>query len=86
MPPCFNRPPVEGRWLPTGRFHYVSPPSDAHPAIGYYKQIWRWHPRWFVDRCATHDGRGIGPNNENYPTAHNWNCSGCRLNPTETKT
>lgn len=40
---------------------------------------------WFNDRCATHDGTGIGPNNENYPTAHKWNCVGCRWNPNENK-
>lgn len=34
-------------------------------------------PVVFVDRCATWDGRGIGPNGEPYPAAHGWNCAGC---------
>jgi hypothetical protein len=71
-PRCYDRPPVDGRWFQAG--------SRGG------KIVLRWRPRWFVDRCATHDGRGIGPNNENYPTAHNWNCAGCRWNPTENKT
>lgn len=40
-------------------------------------------PVAFEDRCAVHDGVGIGPNNENYPTAHGWDCTGCRWNPNE---
>ena len=38
-------------------------------------------PSVFVDRCATWDGRGIGPNGEPYPIAHGWNCAGCRWLP-----
>lgn len=68
-PPCHNRPPfAEGRWHYTGEWRRNKP-------------VMRWYPRWFVDRCATHDGAGIGPNNENYPAAHGWDCSGCRLEP-----
>ncbi len=68
-PPCYNRPPfAEGRWHYTGEWRRGKP-------------VMRWHPRWFADRCATHDGVGIGPNNEGYPAAHGWDCSGCRLDP-----
>jgi hypothetical protein len=73
IPRCYNRPPyAEGRWHGTGRFVSGKP-------------VLRWHPRWFVDRCATHDGVGIGPNGENYPAAHNWNCTGCRWHPENTQ-
>lgn len=42
---------------------------------------------WFSpDRCAAHDGVGIGPNNENYPAAHGWDCAGCHWNPNESET
>lgn len=68
-PNCYNRPPIaDGRWFYTGEYRRGKP-------------VMRWHPRWFEDRCATHDGVGIGPNNENYPAAHGWDCSGCRLDP-----
>lgn len=68
-PNCYNRPPfAAGRWHYTGEWRRNKP-------------VMRWYPRWFVDRCATHDGVGIGPNNENYPAAHGWDCSGCRLDP-----
>lgn len=39
------------------------------------------HPPAFVDRCATWDGDGIGPNGEPYPVAHKWDCRGCRWQP-----
>lgn len=69
-PSCYNRPPfAEGRWHDTGR----------RSASG--KPILRWHRRWFEQRCATWDGTGIGPNNERYPDAHGWDCSGCRWKP-----
>lgn len=67
-PPCYNRPPrADGQWM----------------QVGYRqgKAVWRWFPRWSEDRCAVHDGTGIGPNGENYPSAHNWSCAGCRWNP-----
>lgn len=68
-PKCHSRPPfAEGRWHYTGEYRRGKP-------------VLRWYPRWFVDRCATHDGVGIGPNNENYPTAHGWDCTGCRWRP-----
>jgi hypothetical protein len=37
----------------------------------------------FADRCATWDGRGIGPNGEPYPVAHKFDCRGCRWLPEE---
>lgn len=68
-PPCFNRPPrAAGRW------HQVGQRPDGRPVL-------RWFPAWYVDRCATWDGRGIGPNGEPYPVAHGWNCTGCRWLP-----
>lgn len=67
-PSCFDRPAfAQGQWL------QVSAPIGSKPRF-------RWYPRWFVDRCATHDGTGIGPNNENYPAAHGWDCGGCKWN------
>jgi len=69
-PPCHNRPAfAEGRWHASG----------VDPRTG--KPRFRWHPRWFEQRCATHDGVGIGPNGENYPAAHGWDCTGCRWRP-----
>lgn len=47
------------------------------------KPLYRWSPRWFVDRCATWDGVGIGKNGERYPVAHGFNCLGCRWLPKE---
>lgn len=70
-PRCYNRAPYQGAWQATGRY------------VGW-KPVYRQQPLWFVDRCATHDGVSIGPNGENYPQAHGWDCTGCRWNP-ETK-
>ena len=41
--------------------------------------------RWFVDKCATWDGVGIGatPETARYPQAHGFNCTGCRWLPKE---
>lgn len=65
-PACFNRPPrAAGRW------HQVGTHADGRPVL-------RWYPRWYVDRCAVHDGGGIGPNGEGYAAAHGWDCGGCR--------
>lgn len=76
-PPCYNRPPAaEGMWHPTKRKTWGTRPGQRWP-----KPVLRWHPRWFEDRCATHDGRGIGPKGESYPEAHGWDCAGCRWNP-----
>lgn len=77
-PNCYNRPPfAEGRW------EYASQKLVGHDKYGIpvYKTVLRWRPRWFEDRCVIHDGRGIGPNGENYPAAHGWDCSGCRWEP-----
>lgn len=72
-PNCHNRPPfAEGRWHLTGSRRNGKP-------------VARWYPRWFVDRCATWDGTGIGrtPETTHYPQAHGWDCSGCRWLPKE---
>lgn len=63
-PTCYNRPAMA-----LGSWLQVSAPIGGKSRF-----------RWFVDRCATHDGTGIGPNNENYPAAHGWNCGGCKWN------
>jgi hypothetical protein len=68
-PPCHNRPPR--------RPFYIS--QDGWTEDGRMNIV--AVPNVFEDRCATHDGTGIGPNNENYPTAHGWDCTGCRWNP-----
>lgn len=70
-PTCHNRPPrSDGAWV----------------RMGYRngKQVLRWAPRWFVDRCATWDGTGItGPaaTHAPYPVAMGWDCRGCRWLP-----
>jgi hypothetical protein len=67
-PRCYNRPAFDaGTWMRAG--------------YRYGKPLLRWVPRWFVNRCATHDGTGIGPNGETYPQAHKFDCTGCRWNP-----
>ena len=86
IPSCHNRPPAAaGRWHATGRT--VQHGTRAEPGSpvqwGRVKPVLRWFPRWFEDRCATHDGRGIGPAGENYPDAHGWDCAGCRWEPME---
>lgn len=83
-PACHNRAPfAAGRWHPTGRTvqHGTRETPDGLVKWGPVKPVLRWHPRWFADRCATWDGRGIGPNGEPYPVAHGWDCSGCRWLP-----
>lgn len=86
-PPCYNRPPrAAGRWHATGRTvqHGTRErPSDPIQWHGPPKPVYRWHPAWYVDRCATWDGRGIGRNGEPYPAAHGWRCDGCRWLPAE---
>lgn len=73
-PRCYNRAPhVVGRWE-----------YGINRDTGELERVWIGND-WFVDRCVTHDGVGIGPNNENYPTAHGFDCRGCRWNPTENK-
>lgn len=81
-PPCHNRPPrAAGTWEPTCRkaAAKVCGPLGRKPVL-------RWRPTAFEDRCATWDGRGIGPKGEPYPQAHGWDCSGCRWLPTELST
>lgn len=56
---------------------YNRPPRAAH----YFTESGQVIPSVFVDRCATWDGRGIGPNGEPYPVAHGWNCAGCKWLP-----
>lgn len=84
-PPCHNRPPrAEGSWEPTGRTSYGIDHTKVFRVRGLKrKPVLRWRPTAFEDRCATWDGRGIGPNGEPYPQAHGWDCSGCRWLPQE---
>lgn len=69
VPACHNRAP-----RPT---HYVVNKWVSMSG----NQIRTRVPSAFVDRCATWDGRGIGPNGEPYPIAHGWDCTGCRWLP-----
>lgn len=86
-PRCYNRPPyAAGTWERTGR--KMQSGRRLHPAgpivwDGPIKPVVRWRPRWFEDRCAIHDGRGIGPNGESYPEANGWLewCKSCRWFP-----
>lgn len=69
QPPCYNRPPhLDGRIE-----HGISRETGQVVAV--------FIPHTFEQRCATHDGRGIGPNGEGYPSAHGWDCGGCRWMP-----
>lgn len=83
IPPCFNRPPrVAGTWEPTGRRRLGHHNPRVHGMVHHkLKPVLRWRPSPFEDRCATHDGRGIGPNGESYPEAHGFECAGCRWEP-----
>lgn len=81
IPPCWNREPrAEGEWVHTRRerARFGPPQGDGGQRITGWRPVlrWRWSP--FVDRCAVHDGQGIGPNGENYPEAHGW-MPWCRL-------
>ena len=68
-PACWNRPPrADGR-------HRVGMGEDGQVVRVFLSNA------WFVDRCATWDGAGIGPNGEPYPAAHGWDCTGCRWRP-----
>lgn len=71
QPPCLNRPPREPYYLA----------NDATTWDG--RQQRRLIPSAFVDRCATHDGRGIGPSGESYAEAQGWLpwCVQCRWYP-----
>lgn len=85
-PPCYNREPFtdpNAGWINTGR-----------KRKGWLGGVWRgsrpvyrYRWPWFTDRCATHDGVGIGqptaeyPSGTPYPMAHGWNCEGCKWKP-----
>lgn len=75
-PPCWNRPPVQS----------VSVRHGIDSATGEPIRV-EVRSDWFTDRCAIHDGRGIGPNGENYPEARGWLawCNTCRWNPAQRK-
>ena len=73
-PRCYNRSPVDA-----GRTEYGINRQTGEVTSVYLSND------WFVDRCATWDGVGIGPNNERYPVAHGFNCTGCRWLPEEYK-
>jgi hypothetical protein len=66
-PACYNRPPrAPGAWARNG-----VDPRTLKPRL-------RWVPAWSPDRCAVHDGHGIGPMGEGYAEANGWDCGGCR--------
>lgn len=69
IPRCYNRPPLDT----------TLEVQDGWTADGRRNMI--TIPNTATDRCATWDGTGIGPNNEPYPIAHNFECSGCRWLP-----
>ena len=85
-PPCHNRPPYtdpNAGWdlVELGRVVGVRPATDRLAGFALCKPVYRYRWPWFTDRCATHDGRGIGPNGESYPVANGWDCRGCRWLP-----
>lgn len=67
-PPCHNRAP----YLP-GRVRVGLSETGERVEVEMRND-------WFVDRCVVKDGRGIGPNGENYAEAHGYECGGCRWN------
>lgn len=75
-PPCHNRPPRTG-----GLTRYGIDQSNGETISVHLSN------NWFIDRCATWDGVGIGQPTEKYPLgtpypmAHGWDCSGCRWMP-----
>ena len=70
-PKCWNRPPRE--W---GRVRVWWDDDGNRREVGLPNG-------WFVDRCATWSGRGVGPSGETYPEAHGWaeSCKSCRWYP-----
>jgi hypothetical protein len=75
-PPCYNREP------------FTDPNAGWHDTGSHaFRPVYRYRWPWFTDRCATHDGVGIGqptaeyPSGVPYPMAHGWNCEGCRWKP-----
>lgn len=77
-PPCFNRPPRE---LVSTRYGIASQTGEVIRVEANHG--------WFEDRCATWDGRGIGPTEDttHYPQARGWVpwCRMCRWKPEELK-
>lgn len=69
-PACWNREPVERVRVR----HGISEATGEPIAV-------RIDDGWSEPVCRTWEGTGIGPNNERYPQAHRWNCSGCRWLP-----
>lgn len=71
-PRCWNREPFAH-----GRVRYGVAEETGEPVRVELRND------WFAQRCAIHDGRGIGPNGETYPAAHGWLvwCKTCRWNP-----
>lgn len=77
-PPCWNRMPMaEGQWRRNGERHRYQYAGLGKIAL-VVRPVFRWQWSAFEDRCATHDGQGIGPNGESYPEAHGW-MPWCRL-------
>lgn len=75
-PPCFDRKPFtdpNAGWRLAGW-------EDLAGKL-YPRPIYRYRWPWFVDRCATHDGRGVGPNGESFAVANGYECEGCRWLP-----
>ena len=70
IPGCYNREPRQPHQFRHGFDQQTGEPITVTMSNA-----------WFTDRCATHDGRGIAPNGENYPDAHGWECTGCRWDP-----
>lgn len=64
-PSCWNRPPHRATYTAN-----VGLSDDG-------RQLRAEIPSAFVDRCATWDGRSIGPHGEPYPIAHGW-ANACR--------
>lgn len=75
-PRCFNRDPLPAE---TRRYGLDSRTGEVIEVV--------LSNGWFVDRCAVHDGRGIGPNGEGYPEAHGWLpwCRQCKWKPEDVK-
>lgn len=87
IPPCWNRVPrVAGEWVQTGKTRSrMITHAPGRGGVLTHRPVLRWHWSPFVDRCAAHDGQGIGPNGENYPEAHGWMswCRMCRWMPNQ---
>ncbi len=64
-PSCWNRPPRRSTYTAN-----VGLSDDG-------RQLRAEIASAFSDRCATWDGRGIGPRGEPYPVAHGW-ANACR--------